>query len=103
MGNHIETTPQESAIIGFIRKGEENAIHREELAKLTGMRERELRIIIERLRRSGAVIASSQAGYYFPADEAELSAFVRKEERRARSIFYTLKNARKSLKDTKRQ
>lgn len=98
MTEHIETTPQERAVLGFIRTGESGAIHRAELARLTGLKERELRIIIERLRRSGAVIASSQAGYYFPADEAELSAFVRKEERRARSIFFTLKNARKLMK-----
>lgn len=98
MTEHIETTPQERAVLGFIRTGEPGAIHRAELARLTGLKERELRIIIERLRRSGAVIASSQAGYYFPANEAELSAFVRKEERRARSIFFTLKNARKLMK-----
>lgn len=89
---------EEWAIVSLIREGENNAVHGTELAQYVNMDARELRQAIEKLRRNGVIIASSQKGYYYPANTGELAAFVRKEERRARSVFYTIKAARQLLK-----
>ncbi len=91
-------SPCLDALRSLIREGEDNAVHGADLARILHMETRELRQAIERLRRSGVVIASSQRGYYYPANTEELSAFVHKEERRARSVFRTLTPARRLLK-----
>ena len=94
-------TPPYCDILAAIGDGAENARHKSELIRLTGMKDRELRKTIEFLRRQGIVIISGNSGYYFPADEAELSEYVRKEEHRARSVFYTLHHARELLRKMK--
>ena len=91
--------PNLRAIVSLIREGENNAVHGADLARYVNMDARELRQAIEKLRRNGVIIASSQKGYYYPANMGELAAFVRKEERRARSVLYTLKTARRFLKE----
>lgn len=90
--------PNLRTIVSLIREGENNAVHGADLARYVNMDARELRQAIERLRRNGVIIASSQKGYYYPANMGELAAFVHKEERRARSVFYTIKTARQLLK-----
>lgn len=90
-------------LLSLIGEGEENAVHARDLSRFFGLEEREIRRTVERLRRSGAVIASSQNGYYFPSDARELGEFVRKEERRAKSVFYTLRAARRLLKEMNRE
>lgn len=90
--------PNLRTIVTLLREGENNAVHGAELARYVNMDARELRQAIEKLRRNGVIIASSQKGYYYPANTGELAAFVRKEERRARSVFYTLRAARQLLK-----
>ncbi len=83
-------------IIALIGEGAEAGIHLSELVRIIGAEDRALRKAIEHLRRSGVVIASdAEHGYYFPQTAAELGAYVRKEEQRAKSTFYTLKAARK--------
>ena len=97
---YFETEPY-SRILSAIGEGQKNAVHLSELIRISGMTDRELRKTIEYLRRQGVVIISGNSGYYFPADEAELSEYVRKEEHRARSVFYTLHHARKLLRKMK--
>ena len=92
----FETEPY-SLILSAIGEGQENAVHLSELIRISGMTDRELRKTIEYLRRQGIVILSGNSGYYFPADEAELKAFVRREEHRERSIIVTLRPAKRYL------
>lgn len=89
------STDVPAKILNFIGAGEENAVHLDELMKLTGMGNRELRKCIETLRRSGAVIISNQNGYFQPLRPHEVERYVRQETGRAKSIFHTLKAARK--------
>lgn len=56
---------------------------------------REIRKCIETLRRNGAVIISNKNGYFKPLRSYEVDRYVRQETGRAKSIFYTLKAARK--------
>lgn len=81
-------------ILSNIGEGEDNATHLKELVNISGLSERDLRKTIEGLRRTGFVIVSSSNGYYKPSTLTEVRRHIRKESRRAMSIFYTLKSAR---------
>ena len=87
-----------STILSAIGRGSENARHKKQLVRLTGMNERALRKSIEHLRRENFVIISDENGYYFPQSQKELEIYVQTVSKRARSTFYTLKSARQMLK-----
>lgn len=86
------------SLLALIPTGSNNAVHANVIAKSAGMTTRELRKNLEYLRRSGAVILSSVNGYYLPADPMEVTAYLKKEERRAKSIFRSLRSARQLQK-----
>ena len=87
-------------IADSIGTGEENATASKTLQQIAGICERDLRKIIERLRRSGVVIISaSDGGYYKPETAAELKRFIHKEQARASSVLYTLKSAKQLLRE----
>lgn len=92
-------------ITDFIPEGFENAISRKELCRLTGLKDRDMRAMIEEARRDTIIISSCDgSGYWlFPADPTDeekmmLKKYVLQQERRAKSIFYALKPARKKVK-----
>ena len=78
-----------------IGEGEAAAISSGELKTLAGLSERELRKAIEHLRREGLVIASNSKGYFKPADLYELERYIEQETKRAKSVLYTLKTAKR--------
>ncbi len=93
--NSLSTQEPFKRILMFIKEGAENFVSLRDLISLTGLKDRELRRCIEEMRRSGIVIISGQnGGYYFPQDAGELSRYINRESKRARSLFYTLKTAR---------
>ena len=83
--------------MNLIGIGEENAVHLDKITSKTGIRNRELRKCIERLRRNGEVIVSNTKGYFKPKTAAELHKYIKQETHRAKSVFYTLKNARQLM------
>jgi hypothetical protein len=58
-----------------------------------------VRKVIEDIRRAGVVVCNSLDGYFFPETLDELRLYVRQEERRGRSTFYTLGSARRLLQE----
>ena len=94
---YFETEPF-SRILSLIGDGQENAIHKADLIRCTGLPDRELRKTIEFLRRKGIVIISDNSGYYFPENEAELSHYILQEKSRAESVLYTLRSAKRLLR-----
>ena len=78
--------------------GRDNAIFKSELCKLLNLPDRETRLLIERLRRSGMVICSDERGYYRPAGVDELRAYCRRCRKRRRSEYLTNKPAEQLLK-----
>lgn len=84
-------------ILQAIGTGEKNAANVEQLSMITGLNDRELRKAVERLRRDGYVIISSDNGYYYPETVEEVKRYISKESKRARSIFFTLRSARELL------
>lgn len=77
-----DATPAEAILFGF------------------SLTDRDLRKCIETMRRAGIIIASSSKGYYLPATRKELEEYIKRTEKAARSIFATLKYARRALKKT---
>ena len=58
-------------IQAFLLEGEANALPMRELARLVGVSERQARKIIERERRNGSMILSSDNGYFLPSPDCE--------------------------------
>jgi len=98
-----QITPQSKNILRHIRTGHANAITRRNLIQATGLPDRTLRLEIEALRRSGTVICTSGRGYFIPQTLEELQGFIKQEERRARSTFFTLQSARKLAEQMQQQ
>lgn len=74
----------------LLGRGQENAISRRHLEKLTGLDGRTVRLMIEQERRSGTPIcADNLTGYYLPANSDEKTACVRSMCHRAREIMKT--------------
>ena len=86
----------------LLKPGKENAVSTEALLAMIGATNaRELRLIVARERKAGAVILSScSSGYYLPGSPAEVAEFIRTEDKKARSIMRALKSARRYMKQT---
>lgn len=88
------TTPpaenQPFRIADLLHPGAKNAISRRDLMVLTGLSDRELRLMIETERRRGIPILSDNIhGYFLPGDSAERDRCVRSLRRRAGEIEAT--------------
>ena len=80
-------------VIKTLRKGEDNAIKADKLAKLADLKPRELRSTLEWLRGQGIVICGSQNGYFYPETKSELGRYIHQETARERSITQNLRFA----------
>lgn len=88
-------------ILDYIPYGKENAIRRGSLVLLTGMNDRGVREAISKARRNTPILNMQDgSGYYRPTKEElpELRRYVAQEEKRAKSVFYSLKSARDAAK-----
>ena len=93
-------------ILEYIPVGKKNAISRECLRQMTNLNDRDMRKLISVARRTTPILNSQDGiGYYIPADDekSEVEAFIKQESKRARTIFYNLKGARKWLKEVDKQ
>ena len=95
----MNETPKAGQIYKLLRQGAENAASRRYLANLTGLRERDLRRLIERERRAGIpILSNARDGYYLPADAEEVRRFLKSMYRRADSIRTTADAIRDAYK-----
>ena len=88
-------------IADFIPVGKDNAISLCQLVKLTGLSDRIVRDMIALERRNTAILnLQNGAGYYIPSDSdrAEIERYVKQEEARAKSIFWSLRGAKTALR-----
>lgn len=81
----------------LIPRGEQNAIHLEELAGRMGVNPITAKKRIRRARIKGVEICSSRNGYFLPVDEAERRRYVHMQTRQALSRFLTCKKSREIL------
>ena len=101
-GHTERLTENERVILSLIGEGKANGTSLRTLSTLSHLPEREMRQLIENMRRAGIIILSGANGYFFPADDSEIEDYVRREDKRARSIMYTLKTARRYLKERRK-
>lgn len=94
---NLSTLEPYCTILTLIGTGEQNAVHLEVIMHKTELKNREVRKCIEQLRRSGNVIVSNINGYFKPETPEELQKYINQETHRAKSVFYTLKNARQLM------
>lgn len=94
--NENSLTAQLLAVIGT---GEKAAVTSKQIKQSFGLTERELRKIVEKCRRSGIYILSSDSGYYFPSCIDEIRTFVQRENRRIKSQCVTLSPMKRALKE----
>lgn len=88
-------------ILDHIPYGKDNAISRVQLIVATGYTDRKMRESIAQARRETPILNNQDGGGYYQPTEADkplVERFVRQEERRAKSIFYSLKAARKFVR-----
>lgn len=93
--NENSLTAQLLAVIGT---GEKAAVTSKQIKQSFGLTERELRKIVERCRRNGIYVLSSENGYFYPSCIDEVIAFVKRENGRIRNQCITLAPLKKYLK-----
>ena len=88
-------------LLDFIPEGRENAIQAKELAKLAGYKDtRPITAEIHRLRKSGNIICSVVEyphGYFIPANDHEITEFVRSMHGRINEISVAVRPAEQHL------
>ena len=87
-------------ILGLIGCGPRQAVTRLQLQLATGLRDREIRSIIEELRRDYCICNMQDGrGYYLPdwEDSYSIRAFIRQQESRMQAIERSLSGAKKEL------
>lgn len=79
-------------------------ITREELVKLTGLPDRQVRELIEQKRHEGVLILNLQdgKGYFISNDIDKLERQYRQNEHRAKSVYAQQKHLRRRLKEAGR-
>ena len=85
-------------IADLIPQGKGNAITRQQLVKITGLTDREVRKEIS-LARFNEPILSTEKGYYKPDTWVEVERWIAQEQARAKSIFRSMRGAREYLKN----
>ena len=86
-------------IENFIPLGYRDRVSRVELRITTGLTDRQVRRAIEEARERGVLIASEDGGYFQYQDEQDdvyFRAYMKREERRFRTISHQNKSLRKA-------
>ena len=72
----------------LLMEGANNGLHLQDLVRLTGLTEREVRLQIHAERRRGIpILSNSKDGYYLPGNEYEKAECVRQMRGRAWEIL----------------
>lgn len=95
----LRTTDPYCTILNKLCKGRNCATPVIVLCASTGLSDRVLRKHIETMRASGVCIVSNEKGYYLPENEEDLERYIKRTEKTARSYFYSLRSAKKALRE----
>lgn len=87
-------------VADLLPTGQQNAVPLRYLKELTHLPGRELRRLIQRERRNGALILSDNLrGYFVAADEEEVRQFVKSMRRSAAEVRLTALHVERGVKD----
>lgn len=89
-------TAQLLAVIGT---GEGNATTSKQIQKAFDVKQRELRKIVEKCRKSGVFVLASNRGYFYPASKDELQRFIRRESNRVKNQCLAIAPLKRYLKE----
>ena len=87
----------------LLRHGENNAIQAEQIVAATSLKERTVRKYMEAMRDAELVVLSSDKGYFLPANAVEIRNHIKKTSAAAKSLFKSLRAAKKLLREWERQ
>ena len=96
--NTPSTKTRAEIVIAMLGTGKAHAISRRELSALLHTDPREISEAIHEARAQGVIICSTAAGYYLPADFAELLEAYSTLNSRALSLLSVLKAMREEIK-----
>ena len=94
---------QMEKLLALLPEGRENAIPMRDLADKLDINQRALRAAILQAREAGEIIAGDSAGYYRPADKAELRKYYFAARKRSLSGLKSLKAVRRKLAEIEGQ
>lgn len=86
------------SIMQSLMVGEKKSITSKEISELTGADLRTVRAEIEDMRNDGVLICAGAHGYYLPEKVEDVVSWLKMAEKRAKSVFLTIRGARKYLK-----
>ena len=90
--SHNDFTTGKGSISRFLLPGRENGLHLQDLVRITGWTEREVRQQIHRERRRHIpIISDCKNGYFLPGNPQERAACVRSMRHRASEILAAAK------------
>lgn len=88
-------------IIDYMPCGQKNAITRAELSKITGLKDRVVRELIGQARRETPILNTQNGEGYFiplPSEKHLVERWLKQEESRAKSIFWSIRGAKNFIK-----
>lgn len=89
---HTNFTTGRGPISRYLMEGQENGLHLQDLVKITGWKEREVRLQIHRERRQHIpILSNNRDGYFLPGNAQERDACVRSMRHRAGQILAAAK------------
>ena len=89
VSDNTKRTQTSQGILHLLSVGESNAISAAELARVLGWNARSVTLEINRLRLAGVAICASGAGYFLPADAADIARYARSFDRRLKQMHAT--------------
>ena len=90
--SHKNFTTDQGPISRYLLEGRENALHLQDLVKITGWTEREVRQQIHRERRQHIpILSNNRDGYFLPGNPQERASCVRSMRHRAGQILAAAK------------
>lgn len=92
-------------ITDYIPYGQGRAISRKALCQATGLDDRTVREAISKARRDVVILSAENGGYYQPTEEEskEVAKWLKQETNRAKSIFWSMKGARRWMSNGRSQ
>ena len=105
MGKKIEATDEMvAAVLGHLHKGKANAVKHDVLVSLTGLKDRQLRLALEKARRDFCIINDQDGkGYYLPESKEDAKRYYKQEYNRAMSILKRLDGTKNYIKQMEGQ
>lgn len=101
---YVATDEMVAAVLGHLHKGKDNAVKHDVLISLTGLKDRQLRLALEKARRDFCIINDQDGkGYYLPENKEDAKRYYKQEYNRAMSILVRLDGTKNYIRQMEGQ